>query len=97
MRAIIVLGMIVDLSMALFLLLVAGWIVDSWHDPNGAWVGISVTAMWLAAFALAAGAPVLGRVLKRRGTSAGRVALATWAPALVLGAICAIGFLVFSR
>ena len=95
MKAIIAFGVMVDIVLALFLLLVFGWIADSWHDPKGAWVGISATALWLGAFALSAGAPILGRLLKRRGASAGRVALAIWAPALLLAAICAVGFLVF--
>jgi hypothetical protein len=95
MRAIIVLGVITDIAMALFLLLVSGWIVDSWRDPKGAWVGVSATALWLGAFVLSAGAPILGRVLKRRGAAAGRVALAIWAPGLVLVASCALGFLIF--
>jgi hypothetical protein len=92
MTALLILGVIVDVLMALFLVLVFGWIIDSWHDPNGAWVGIAATSFWLFAFVLSAGAPILGYVLKRRGSPAGRIALAVWVPAFVLIGICVIGF-----
>lgn len=95
MKIVIALGMLTDILFALFLILVCGWIIDSWHDPNGVWVGISVTAMWLAAFVLSAGAPVLGRVLKRRGATSTRIALAVWAPVLILVTLCVVGFLIF--
>ena len=94
-RAILILGGILEVLIALFLLLVFGWIMDSWHDPNGASVWVPVTAMWLAAFVLSAGAPLLGYVLKRRGSTPGRVALAVWLPAAILTGICLIGFLIF--
>ena len=94
MRVLFILGVVVDVLIALFLILVFGWIVDSWHDPKGAWVGIAATAFWLLAFLLSAGAPLLGYVLKRRGSSASRIALAVWAPAVVLIGICVIGFVI---
>jgi hypothetical protein len=40
-RAFIVLGVVLDVLIALFLVLVFGWIVDSWHDPKGVWVGLA--------------------------------------------------------
>ena len=92
MTALLILGVVVDVLMALFLLVVSGWIIDSWHDPNGAWVGIAATSFWLVAFVLSAGAPILGYVLKRRGSSAGRVAFTVWFPACLLIGICIVGF-----
>jgi len=94
MRALIILGAAIDILLALFLLLVSGWIVDSWHDPKGAWVGISVTTMWLIAFAALAGAPLLARRQRRKGASLERVALTVWAPSMVLVGITMIGFLI---
>ena len=84
MRALFVLGVVIDVLVTLFLLLVSGFILDSWHDPNGAWVGVVVTACWLAAIVAAAGAPILAWRQKRRGASAERAALIAWAPAIVL-------------
>jgi hypothetical protein len=94
MTALLILGVVVDVLMALFLLVVSGWIIDSWHDPNGAWVGIAATSFWLVAFVLSAGAPILGYVLKRRGSSAGRVAFTVWFPACLLIGICIVGFMI---
>ena len=42
-RAFLIAGAFVDVLLALFLLLVFGWVMDSWHDPKGTWVGIVVT------------------------------------------------------
>ena len=94
MRALIILGAAIDILLALFLLLVFGWIVDSWHDPKGAWVGVSVTAAWLISFAAVAGAPLLAWRQKRRSASLGRVALLVWAPSIVLVGITIIGFMI---
>jgi len=93
-RAFLILGGIVDVLIALFLVLVFGWIMDSWHDPNGAWVGIAVTGSWLAAFALSAGSAFVGWRMHHRGAPSGRVALVLWLPALLLIGVCAIGFMV---
>lgn len=54
-RAFLILGAALDVLLALFLLVVSGWVVDSWRDPNGAWVGVVVTTIWLIAFLLSAG------------------------------------------
>lgn len=94
MRALIIVGAAIDILLALFLLLVFGWIIDSWHDPKGAWVGISVTAVWLITFAALAGAPLLAWRQKRKDASSARVALIVWAPSIVLVVITLIGFMV---
>src|SRR5689334_15692395 len=93
-RAFLIAGALADSLLALFLLLVSGWVMDSWHDPQGAWVGIVVTAAWLSAFALAAGAAPLGFRLARRGAQPGRVALVVWSPVVVLVGITTIGFMI---
>jgi hypothetical protein len=93
-RAVLILGVVVDILIALFLLLVFGFIMDSWHDPNGAWVGVTVTMLWFIAFALSAGAPILAYWLTRRQSPPGRVALAIWLPALVLIGVTAVGFMI---
>jgi hypothetical protein len=93
-RAVLILGVVVDILIALFLLLVFGFIMDSWHDPNGAWVGVTVTMLWFIAFALSAGAPLLAYWLTRRQSRPGRVALAIWLPALVLIGVTALGFMI---
>jgi hypothetical protein len=92
MNALVILGVVVDVLMALFLLLVFGWIMDSWHDPNGAWVGVVVTTLWLLAFISTAGAAALGLRLRHRRAPPGRVALVVWLPAALLIGICVIGF-----
>ena len=93
-RAFLILGVVLDILLALFLVLVFGWVMDSWHDPNGAWVGATVTMLWFIAFALSAGAPLLAYWLTRRQSSPGRVALAIWLPALVLIGVTAVGFMI---
>jgi hypothetical protein len=65
--------------------------LDSWRDPNGAWVGFAVTTAWLIAFVLSAGAPLIGYVLNRRRSPPGRVALIVWLPALLIVGITTIG------
>ena len=94
-RAFLVIGGAVDLLIALFLVIVVGWIVDSWHDPHDAWAGPIVTTLWGVAFVLSAGAPVLAYRLSRRKASPGKVALAVWLPAILLVGICAVGLVVF--
>jgi hypothetical protein len=93
-RAFLIIGAALDILLALFLLLVFGWVLDSWHDPNGSWVGVSVTTFWLIAFMLSAGAPLLGYWLSRRRSAPGRVAMAVWLPALVLIGVTAVGFMI---
>ena len=93
-RAFMILGVILDILLALLLVLVFGWVMDSWHDPNGAWVGVTVTLLWFIAFALSAGAPLLAYWLTRRQSPPGRVALAIWLPALVLIGVTAVGFMI---
>jgi hypothetical protein len=94
MRALIILGAAIDILLALFLLLVFGWIIDSWHDPKGAWVGVSVTAMWLIAVVALAGAPLLAWRQRRRGASRERAALIVWTPSIALVGITIIGFMI---
>ncbi len=79
---------------ALLLLLVFGYVMDSWHDPNGAWVGVVVTATWLAAFVLSGGAAPLGYRLTRRHSPRARVALVIWLPVVVLVGITLIGLMI---
>lgn len=93
-RAFLILGAVLDILLALFLLLVFGWVIDSWHDPNGAWVGVTVTTVWLIAFVMSAGAPLLGYVLSRKHSTPGRIALAIWLPALVLIGVTTVGFMI---
>ena len=87
----VVLGAFIDALLALFLLLVFGWVLDSWHDPNGAWVGIVVTTVWLSAFRAAAGAAPLAYRLTRRQSQPTRVALVVWSPVVVLVGTTIIG------
>jgi hypothetical protein len=94
-RTFLIIGAAIDLLLALFLLLVFGYVLDSWHDPKGAWVGWVVTALWLVAFALSAGAPLLGYVLNRRRAAPGRISLVIWLPAIVLIGVTVVGFVVF--
>jgi len=93
-RALLLTGAAVDLLIAGFLVLVFGFIIDSWHDPKP-WVGPVATTLWASAFVLAAGAPLVAYWLSRRHASSGRVALAVWFPALLLIAICVAGFIIF--
>jgi hypothetical protein len=88
------LGAFVDVLLALFLLLVSGYVMDSWHDSKGAWVGIVVTSVWVAAFAIAAGAAPLGYRLASRQSAPGRVALIVWFPVLVLVGLTLVGFII---
>jgi biotin transporter BioY len=92
-RAFLVIGIGIDLLIAVFLVIVFGWILDSWHDPREPWAGPIVTTLWSIAFLLSAGAPVLAYWLKRRQAALARIALAVWLPAIVLIAICAAGLI----
>lgn len=93
-RAFLIAGAAFDLLIALFLLIVAGWVIDSWHDPVP-WTGPIVTAFWSIGFVLSAGSPLLAYRLSRRNSAPAVVATAVWLPALLLGAICVIGFVIF--
>src|SRR5262245_60400308 len=95
MRALLWIGTGVDVIVALLLLLVFGFVLDSWHDPNGAWVGVVVTGSWALAFLGCAGAPGLAWWLRRRNSAASRVLLTVWAPSLLFIAICTVGFIIF--
>lgn len=92
-RAFLVVGAAVDLLIAVFLVIVFGWILDSWHDPRDPWAGPIVTTLWSIAFVLSAGAPILAYWLSRRRAAPGRVALAVWLPAVLLVAICVVGLI----
>ena len=94
-RAFLIIGAAVDLLIAVFRLIVSGWILDGWHDPRDPWAGPIVTTLWSMAFVLAAGAPILAYRFSRRKAAPGSVALAVWLPALPLIAICVIGLIVF--
>jgi biotin transporter BioY len=89
-RTLLVVGAGFDLLIALFLVVVFGWVLDSWHDRDP-WAGPVVTTVWGLAFLLSAGAPILAYRFKRRHAPPGRVALAVWLPAVVLVVICGIG------
>jgi hypothetical protein len=93
-RAFLIAGAAFDLLIALFLLVVAGWVIDSWHDPVP-WTGPIVTAFWSIGFVLSAGSPLLAYRFSRQNAAPGLVAMAVWGPALLLVAVCVIGFLIF--
>ena len=92
-RAFLIFGTVVDILLALFLVLVFGYVLDSWNDPKGAWVGWVVTLVWLMAFLVAAGAPLLAHRLKRRQSAPARVALVIWLPSLVIIGVSVIGLM----
>lgn len=92
-RAFLVIGAAIDLLIVLILLIAAGWISDSWHDRNP-WAGPIVTTLWFVALALSAGSPSLAFWFRRRGAASHKIALAVWLPAVLLTAICVIGFLI---
>jgi biotin transporter BioY len=92
-RAFLVIGVIIDLLIALILLIVVGWIVDSWHDRDP-WAGPIVTTLWSIALVLSAGAPILAYWFSRRKAAPGKVALAVWLPAVLLVTICVVGFII---
>ena len=90
----VTLGMVIDVLIAAFLLLVFGWILDSWKDPVP-WTGPIVTTCWTMAFVMSAGAPLWARRLQRRQAPYGRVVLVAWMPAIVLVGLTIVGFMVF--
>jgi hypothetical protein len=93
-RAFVILGMAFDVLIALFLLIVVGWIVDAWNDRDP-WAGPVVTTIWLVALVMSAGAPILAYRLRQRQATPGKVALAVWLPAIVLVAVTMAGFAIF--
>jgi hypothetical protein len=92
-RALLALGVALDLFIAVFLVIVFGWILDSWHDPRDRWAGPIMTTCWSIAFLLSSGAPILAYWLRRNNASRGTIALAVWLPAIVLIAICVVGLI----
>ena len=44
-RAFLMIGAAVDVLIALFLLIVSGWMIDSWHDPKEPLAGPIVTTL----------------------------------------------------
>ena len=92
-RAFLIIGAAFDLLIALLLVIVFGWILDSWHDRDP-WAGPIVTTLWFIALVLSAGAPILAYRFSRRGGAPGKVALAVWLPAVLLTAVCVIGFII---
>ena len=94
-RAFVAIGVIIDLLMVGLLIIVFGWILDSWHDRDP-WAGPVVTTCWAAALTLSAGGPILAYVLRRRAAPPERIVLAVWGPPLVLVGLSVIGFVVFT-
>ena len=92
-RAFLILGAAFDILLALFLLLVFGYVLDSWHDPKGGWVGVVVTTAWLIAFVLTVTAPLLGYWLNRKRSTRGRIALAVWLPTVLIVGISVVGLM----
>jgi len=94
-RALVAIGVIIDLLIVGLLIIVSGWIIDSWHDRDP-WAGPVVTTFWSAALIVSAGGPILAYVLRRRGAPSERILLAVWGPPLVLVGLSVIGFVVFT-
>ncbi len=94
-RAFVAIGVIIDLLMVGLLIIVSGWIIDSWHDRDP-WAGPVVTTCWAAALILSAGGPILAYVLRGRAAPPERIVLAVWGPPLVLVGLSVIGFVVFT-
>jgi hypothetical protein len=93
-RTFLIMGGALDLLIALLLVIVFGWILDSWHDAPVPWAGPIMTSLWLIAFVLSAGAPILGYYLSRRKAPPGRIVLAAWLPAGLLIAVCVVGLII---
>ena len=94
MTALLWMGTIVDGLMALLLVVVFGFVLDSWHDPRDPWAGPVVTLFWTMAFVASVGAPWLAFRLRRRNATPTRVVLTVWGPTLVLVGITAVGFMI---
>lgn len=94
-RVIVFIGVALDLLIALLLIVVFGWILDSWHDRDP-WAGPVVTTLWTLSLLLAAGAPIAAYRFSRRTGTPATIALVVWAPVLVLVGLTLIGFVVFT-
>jgi hypothetical protein len=94
MKTLLWIGTAADALMALLLVVVFGFVLDSWHDAREPWAGPVVTAFWTLSFAACAGAPWLAFRLRRRGAKPARVVLTVWLPPLVLIGATTIGFLI---
>jgi hypothetical protein len=44
-RTFLIMGRALDLLIALFLVIVFGWILDSWHDARVPWAGPIMTSL----------------------------------------------------
>jgi hypothetical protein len=94
-RVIVLIGVALDLLIVLLLIVVFGWILDSWHDRDP-WAGPVVTTLWTLSLLLAAGAPVVAYRFSRRTGTAAAIAMVVWTPVLVLVGLTLIGFMVFT-
>jgi hypothetical protein len=90
----IILGVAVDLILAVSLLIVVGWVIDSWQDKRVPYVGLIVTGGWLLAFLFAAGSPLLAYGLRRRNANPGHIMVTLWLPALLLISLCVVGLII---
>jgi hypothetical protein len=93
-RAGFILGVAVDLILVLFLILVFGWVIDSWHDTRVAYAGAIVTGAWLVAILFVAGAPILAYGLHRRKAAPAHVLVTLWRPGLLLITLCVVGLMI---
>ena len=94
-RVIVLVGVALDILIVLLLIVVFGWILDSWHDPDP-WAGPVVTTLWILSLLLAAGAPAAAYRSSRRTGTPATIALVVWTPVLVLVGLTLIGFVVFT-
>ena len=93
-RAGIILGVAVDVIFVLFLLLVSGWVIDSWQDKRVPYTGPIVTSAWLVATLFVAGAPVLAYGLHRRSGKPSHIMVTVWLPAMALITLCVVGLVI---
>lgn len=93
-RAGVILGVAVDLILVFFLLLVSGWVVDSWQDTRVPYTGLIVTGAWLVALLFVAGAPILAYGLHRRGGKRDHILVTLWLPGLALITLCVVGLII---
>ena len=80
-RVIILIGVALDLLIVLLLIVVFGWILDSWHDRDP-WTGPVVTTLWTLSLMLAAGAPIVAYRFSRRTGTPATITLVAWTPCL---------------
>ena len=93
-RAGVILGVAVDVLLFSFLLLVFGWVIDSWQDKRVPYAGLIVTGAWLVAALFVAGAPVLAYGLHRRRGKPGQIMVTLWLPAMLLITLCGVGLVI---